>query len=176
MKRPQDRKRVRIGDVLESRVEGEGVEGSGGVGYVYFQISLKHETHGFLVRALPGVHGERVRDLGGLVGGESLWCAFSPVNLMIGEDLLRIVDHQPVPERERSLPVFKACNHLLDGRKDWFLWDGQTDTHIGTTLPKKYHDYPVDQIVDLKILEDRVVTGWHPRDEVAPGPARGLRG
>ena len=161
------RKRVRLGDLLETSIAGHG--------FAYFQITHKHPEYGMLVRVLPGIHVSRPPNLKELVSRRTLWVAFSPVNLMIKPDLLSIVDNFPIPTDEQQFPLFKACNPLLDGRKDWFIWDGKESTHVGIALPIQHHDLPIEEIVDLKILEDRIVTGWHPRDDVLPGPPRGVR-
>jgi hypothetical protein len=169
-KMPTERKRPRIGDVVEVRVPGKG--------FAYLQYVNFHRDppgYGYLVRVLPGIFKRRPDSVAELAAAAELWFAFTTLGSACHRGEARIVGNESIPEHARSWPIFKAYNDCFGtGEKTWFIWDGVRSWRVGK-LPKKYYDGSMEQVVTLDIVTDRIATGWMPRDEVPPGLPRGLR-
>ena len=94
--------------------------------------------------------------------------SFIPLGAACAQDEhVRIVATAPIPERFQQWPKFKAFNENLDtGKRTWFIWDGMRYTKIGD-LPAEAADWSFPETINLTALEERLLSGWHPRDEVS---------
>ena len=159
-----------MGDVIELAIAGKGL--------AYVQYVNNHReppVYGPLVRVLPGVHKERPESFTALAAGPESYFVFVPIGVACQRGFVTIVGHEAIPPHARDWPLFKACNENVEtGKKTWFLWDGRRSRLVGN-LPKELYDCSMKEVTNLTALEDRIATGWMPRDEVAPGPPRGLR-
>jgi hypothetical protein len=166
----KSRIRPRLGDVIELAIAGKGL--------AYVQYVNNHReppVFGPLVRVLPGVYKQRPASLADLTAGPESYFVFIPIGVAAQRGYVRIVGHEAIPAHARDWPLFKAYNENIEtGKKTWFLWDGKKSRLVGD-LPKDFCDCSMKEVASLKALEDRIATGWMPRDEVAPGPPRGLR-
>lgn len=170
VKPASQRKRPRLGDVVEVRIPGEGL--------AYVQYVNEHRdppVYGALIRVLPGIFSERPASFTDLARSRERWFAFLPLGAACHRGYVTIVANELIPESAREWPTFKSYNEgIQTGKKTWYLWDGRSRWRSGD-LPEEYYDAPMKEVITLKVLEDRIATGWMPRDEVPPGPPRGLR-
>jgi len=157
------RESMKLGDVVEISVGDER--------FAYAQYINHHRTpprYGALIRVLPGVFHRQPDDLAMLVDQTERFCAFFPLAAACSQGFVRVVGNHPVPVRLRKWPLFKAYNENVEtGNRTWWIWDGTKSTKIGK-LPSEYYDLPMEETVDLKVLRDRILAGWAPRDEVRP--------
>jgi hypothetical protein len=164
------RKRPRLGDIVEINVPGKGL--------AYVQYVNEHRdppVWGSLLRVLPGTFKTRPNNFRELAEGHELYFVFFPLGAACNRGYVKIVANERVPRYCRQWPILKAYNeNIATGEKTWFLWDGNTSWRVGE-LPTQFYDASMKEVITLKALEDRIATGWMPRDEVPPGPPRGLR-
>jgi hypothetical protein len=168
-KREKQRKRPRLGDLIEVKVPGKGL--------AYLQYVNFHRDppgYGYLVRVLRGVFQTRPSSFEELIAAPELWFAFVALRSAIRDGHATIVSTESVPQHAQRWPMFKGYNENIEsGKKTWFLWNGSERRKVGE-LPPEYYDCSMEQVVTLDIVTDRIATGWMPRNEVPPGPPRGL--
>jgi hypothetical protein len=161
--RSDERKRLKLGDVLEVTLPGKGL--------AYVQYANNHRdppVYGPLIRVLPGIFRTRPKSLAEMAAGRESWFTFFPAGPAVSRGYLSIVGNEPIPEHARDWPLFKAYNaNFYTGERVWYLCDVKSGTSrkVGA-LNEKYYDCPMREVIDLKILEDRILNGWTPRDEV----------
>jgi len=158
----KQRKRPKLGDVVEVPIPGRG--------NAYVQYVNHHREPpklGHLIRVLPGIFEARPDpdSLRKLVTKKERFFAFFPLGAACHQGHTTIVANEPIPLWARDWPLFKAYNENFNtGERTWWLWDGNESKEIGD-LPKRYYDLPLEEVIDLKVLEDRIASGWTPRDE-----------
>ena len=159
--RPIDRKRPRIGDIIEVCVPQKGFA------YAHY-INHHREPPGFgaLLRILPGIYEARPTKVEDLAAEKELYFVFFPLGAACNRGFVKIVGHVPITAEQQKWPLFRACNeNYHTGVKTWFLWDGRNSWKIGDLKPEHY-DLSLEQTINLTELENRLESGWMPRDEV----------
>jgi hypothetical protein len=158
-------KRPVLGDVVEIPLVG---------GFAYAQYVFKHTDppqYGELIRVLPGVFDVPPDNLQALVEGPDRFVQFYPLGVAVSARFVRIVGQFDVPDRFRTLPLFKAGGFNDPKTKEirsWWLWDGQKSWQEDP-LAVEHYDLPDRGIVGHPLLMELIETGWHPRDEVFRG-------
>jgi len=155
------RTRPKLGDIVEIPVPGRG--------FSYAQYVNHHRNPpglGALLRILPGLFKKRPADVFDLISRDELYYVFFPLGASCHRGYVRIVCNAPIPNHLKDKwPLFKGCNMDPDtGEKTWFLWDGNKSRMIGN-LGRKYLNLSIDETVNLAELENRLRSGWLPRDE-----------
>jgi len=91
---------------------------------------------------------------------------FFPLEAACRRKYVTIVGNVPPPSRFSEWPLFKAYNENYEtGERTWYVWDGQNSRRVGKLAPE-YYDLPMEECINLTCLEERIVSGWRPRDEV----------
>jgi hypothetical protein len=152
-------KRPVLGDIFEVRWRG-------GRGYGHYVKRYSDPpVWGSLIRVLPGTFKTRPANFDDLVAQREQFVTFFPLGAAVARGLVKIVDHQPVPERFKEWPLFRACNRNAEtGHKTWFLWDGEREWKVGDLKPEQY-SLPLREVITLGILRERMKASWSPKDE-----------
>jgi hypothetical protein len=153
-------KRIILGDLIEIPLS------QGRLAYAQF-VYNNREPPGFghVVRVLPGIFDRRPENLGRLVQQSERFVTYFPAQAAVRLGMVTNVANEEIPERCRTLPLFRACNrNFKTGEKTWYLCDGK-DTRLGK-LPQKYYDLPIERLVSFDTLVEQIESGWSPRDEV----------
>lgn len=92
-----DRKRPRIGDVIE-------IETPGGLAYVQYTYNDKEPpVWGALIRILPGLYPSRPEGFSDLVQGGERFFVFFPLGAACYRGLVKVVAHEEIPEHAHGL-------------------------------------------------------------------------
>jgi hypothetical protein len=161
-KKPIERVRPRIGDILEFPLL------NGKLAYIQFVNNYREKpVWGPLIRVLPGIYSKRPDDILALARKKEVFVTFVPITHCMKE--FRIVENGPVPDHlNNKWPLFKAYNENYETKnRIWWLWDGKKEWRVGKLSPE-HIDLPMRELIDLQVLEDRIVSGWRPRNEVRP--------
>jgi hypothetical protein len=165
--------RLKLGDIVEIRTS---------KGFAYAQYVNFHDRpprYGTLMRVLPGIFPQRLKDFEQLVLEDGSYCCFWWAPRDLAERKIRLAANVPVPKEFRKMPMFKwGISSLFTGHvRQWSIWNGKTRgskpvAHL-TELQKRY---PIKQIVSLEIVKYRIESGWRPEDACAepPDPGRPL--
>lgn len=160
VKSAKPRKRAKIGDIVEIPLP------HGGFGYAQYVYNYTPKPRwGALIRVFPGVAREPVRDFEEMVNGKEQFFSFFLVGPAVSQHLVTVVGHVDLPPEGIQFPLFKACIRPKTGPRIWYLWDGEKEWRVGT-LPPEQTDLSLREIINLVALQQRIETGWSPRDEV----------
>lgn len=156
------RRLPRIGDVIEIATP---------KGFAYAQLTHHIPGKGELVRILPGLYETRPADLAALVQQRERYVTSSMLRAILRHDLATVVGQFAIPARNRPIPLLRAIGgpgrHPVTGKLNcWWLWDEERRWRIeGLTAAQR--DLPLDGIPSHPLLIDRIVSDWHPRDDVS---------
>jgi hypothetical protein len=121
---------------------------------------------GAMIRVLPGVFDKRPGDFEELAGLQETFVTFFPLGAACRRRYVTIVGTVPPPARFDTWPLFKNYNeNFQTGERTWYVWDGHKSRRVDK-LTHEYYDLPMEEIINLTCLENRIVRGWSPRDEV----------
>ena len=148
------RERAHIGDIIEIRTSR---------GLAYAQYTHEHSApprYGSLIRVLPGFYNETPESFDSLVEGPHVFMVFFPVGAAMRRGIVRRVANLPVPPHLRDFPVFRCgiANPTTGTRRDWWLWDGEKEWHVGT-LTEEQKSFPIRQNVNHEMLVVMVERG-----------------
>lgn len=154
-------RKPRIGDIIEVALPNKK--------RAYIQYVNYHRdppVYGPLIRVLPGLFDDRPNDMAVLARQPEKYVAFFPVGAAVARGYLEIVGTAPVPAHlSNKWPLFKAFNEsVTTGIRTWWLWDGKKSERI-TKLSPEHADLPMKEVINLAVLEDRLMSNWTPRDE-----------
>jgi hypothetical protein len=157
-------KRVRIGDVIEVATKH---------GFAYVQLTHRGRLIGDCVRVLPGFFTERPKDFRPIVQQHSELQLQTAMGIWVHRGNFAVVAHEPVPESEKDLPLFK---HFQRWGKppvnpNWSIVDIEQNISIEQfdteDLPAKYQDLPKQGIYGHELdLVDFIERGLRNRDMV----------
>jgi hypothetical protein len=156
-KLPSERKRPRIGDVIEIATP---------AGVAYAQYTHEHRDpprYGSLLRILPGLY-ETPPHVTALVQQEERFRVFFPLGAALNRGIFRIVANEDVPLSKQAFPLFRSRTVVKDvGAGPWYMWDGTREWRArkrerGT--PRALHEVWNDTL-----LIERIASGWSPPEE-----------
>jgi hypothetical protein len=156
-----DRKRPRIGDVIE-------IPTPSGLAYAHF--THRHDVpprYGAMIRVLPGLAPERPSDFAELVTRPLAFITFYPVGAACLQGLVRVVAHEPLPPSSQGFPTFRVAHRDLTGKNvgPWFLWDGSREWKVGELSADELRSYPPRGVWNHTLLVERILAGWtHEQD------------
>jgi hypothetical protein len=154
-KRPEERKRPQIGDVVEIQTLR---------GFAYAQYAHNHRDppqYGELLRVLPGLYPQRRSDFADLVVQEERFWVFFPLGPALNRGIFRIVANEAVPEAKRRFPIFGSLSG--DGTV-WWMWDGKREWKARS--PRQRTPRAIQEIWNDTLLVERIAdVGWTPGEE-----------
>lgn len=161
MTTPGKRIRVKLGDVLELPLP------DGPLAYLhYVKYHRDPPVFGELIRVLDGIFEKRPENIKEIVEKPERYVTFFPLGTCGARGWVTRVGNEPIPVRFDQWPLFKLFNQNVEtGERDWWLSDMKKSWRVGTLSPEHY-DPPLKEIPNLKMLEDCIVSGWHPSHEV----------
>jgi len=149
--------KIKPGDVFEIKTR---------KGLAYAQYVLRNSEMGSLIRVLPGFHEARPTRFSELSRQDEQFVTFFPLQAAIDQDIFEVIANEPVPEKSRELPLFRARGHIdREGFvHDWRLWDGEKSTRIGKLAPDQ-RKLPIKEIWNDTLLIERIEEEWTPERE-----------
>jgi hypothetical protein len=149
-------KRVKFGDIIEIPTN---------KGLAYAQYTHRDAAFGALVRVLPGFHQERPTEFREIAAGQTRFATFFPLQGMVNKKIVTVVSNEPIPERDRPFPTFRAPMHDSSGKvSSWWLYDGEREWRIGE-LTAEQRKLPIRQTVNDTLLVDMIESGWTPETD-----------
>jgi hypothetical protein len=139
-----------------------------GKGVGLFQV-LPHQSRdwGILIRVFSGVHPEPLSKqvVDAVLSTKESFLTFIPLSAssLLSSGELYFLGSEPVPERLREFPLFRAAG-LRDTdlrSRDWWLWDGRREWRAGS-LSEEQRSLSIRELVGIGVLVDRVAAGWTP--------------
>ena len=150
-------------------------------GFAYVQYVYRHRDPpvqmGDLIRVLPGIFAKRPKEFSELNAKHERFIAFFPVAIAVRRKYVSIVAHEKVPERFKTLPLFKAAGLRSPETSkplSWGLWDGKKSWRV-SELTEEERRLPLRQFINLMLLGERIESGWTPEDEFAEPNAKNRR-
>jgi hypothetical protein len=152
-------RRIKIGDVVEIPTE---------KGLTYAQFTHKEPQWGSLLRVLPGFFTQRPTTLTDLVGEDTVFLSFFPLQAAINRNIFEIVANCPVPPHAVKFPLFRAPGWADRTGKvlDWWLWDGEKSWKIGN-LTAEEKRLPIKEVINDTLLVERIQEGWTPARDMS---------
>lgn len=153
-----DKTRLRPGDIIQITTPG---------GFAYAQCTHKHPVFGHLIRVLPGIFIDPLFNVSFVIDQPELYSVFFLWGQNVNRDLIRIIAHKQLSEKNQKYPLFK------DGIRDpatgkvatWWLWDGEKEWKVGELTGEQRHLSPRSIWNDILLIE-RIAGNWKPEDEV----------
>jgi hypothetical protein len=154
-KRPEERKRPQIGDVVE-------IETPRGFGYAQYTHNHRDPPqYGQLLRVLPGLYPQRRSDFADLVVQEERFWVFFPLGPALNRGIFRIVANEAVPEAKRCFPIFGSLSG--DGTV-WWMWDGKREWKARS--PSQRTPRAIQETWNDTLLVERIAdAAWTPGEE-----------
>lgn len=148
--------RLKIGDIVEIPLS-DGRR-------AYAQYVCWDRLMGPMIRVFDLIAEERVdidllRDAGLLFPP-----IFTGLHAAVRAGLWRVVGRLPVDDFVYPKFIWPLYDDKVDQVRDWSLWDGQKETHLGRKLPEKYRG--LEQLVAWapEDVAERIRTGQNPLD------------
>jgi hypothetical protein len=145
-------KRIRLGDVIEIGTQN---------GLAYAQLTHIHPRFGPLLRILRGIDQTRPRNLRSVVGRETQFQTFFPLQQAVNRKIVAVIGNEEIPDPWKAFPVFRSGIPDPGTRKvsTWFLWDGERAKRI-EKLTTAQARLPIKELVNDTLLIERIESGW----------------
>lgn len=148
---PAQRKRVKVGDVLQLKVEGR---------FAYLHFIGTHPEYGGAVVVNPQFREEPATVSSGYFSGG--YVTFYPVTAAVAQGLVEVVAHLPpssLPERLRRAGA-RSGRHVVT----WVIETGSGEV-VRTRLSDEERRLPIAAIWNHELLVQRIAEGWNPAQE-----------
>ena len=117
---PENRKRVRLGDIIEVKVKG---------GFAYAQYTHEHKVGagmGSLIRVFDNIYAKRPESLEEIVEQPERFSVFFPVSVAVWRGIFPLMGNVDIPPKLQEFPTFRiGLENLETGEVAWKLTDGK---------------------------------------------------
>lgn len=152
------RKKIKLGDVIEiSTIKGN----------AYAQYVFNDNEYGQLIRILPGIYKTYPSDIKKIVEMKELYFVFYPLSISVRQNRVKIISNEKIPSYLEKKPILRRPGNRESNGKvlNWWIIDNDREYSV-KNLNDKQVKYSLAVIVSFDLLEDKILTGWMPEDEI----------
>ena len=150
--------RVKIGDIIEIPVDDR---------FAYAQFSHDNQRYGQLIRVFDCVVPRRPFPVCDVTSRPLRFSTFFPLKVAVRRGIFQVVGNCDIPRELRRFPLFRVQgvrSRVAGKGDDWWLWDGEKETHIGALSPAERR-LPIRETLNDTMLIKLVREGWRPEDD-----------
>ena len=137
-------------------------------GLAHVQFIKKLPGYADLIRVIDGFFESRPTDIEQLAALPTRFLLLFPFSIAIHRGLIRLVGNAAIPVAHRKLPTFRSSlGDKMHPPTFWWLWDWEAGREWRVEqLTDEERRYPTTGVWNLKLLTDRIASGWKAEDEV----------
>lgn len=147
------KKQKKIGDVYEVSTK---------KGFAYFQYTHFNDSHGSLIRIIPGLFEKRPMDLQSIVNGQEIHRVFFPIDSALSGDFIGWAGNYKIPDSAKKFPIMRARGYLKKGSDlvtVWWFWDGEKEWKVDDISSEDLKSYPIRCVITGTDLLIRIILG-----------------